>query len=145
MPVMRCFGTMESLLLGNQYYMASHGLNTTSNEINVVKAEGWAYVETDNGKPKPGWVSTIPGSVLWMALDMDINGLVEHFVSLVVLSSYEHMGQAEVTCLSGCRCGIRGEGDEGICKKLLCVAGCRCSIRGRGVSGTRGFVRKFCG
>ena len=144
MPVMRCFGTMEALL-GNQYFMAAHGLNTTSNEISVLKAEGWTYVETDNGKPKPGWVSTVPGSVLWMALDMEVNGLVEHFVSLVVLSSYEHMGQAEVTCLSGCRCGIRGEGDEGICKKLLCVAGCRCSIRGRGVSGTRGFVRKFCG
>ena len=93
-PWMRCFGTMQGL----------EGGLRTSTEIDVVKAEGWAYVQTDEGHPKPGWVSTAPSSELCMAIDVDFGKLVDHFISLTVLSSYQHMGQAEVTCISGCVC-----------------------------------------
>ena len=101
-PWMRCFGTKHAMYEGEG--MAPHDLNTTS-EIDVVRAEGWAYVQTDNGQPKPGWVSNIPGSALWMAIDTDFGKLAgPHLISLTVLSSYQHMGRAEVTCISGCRC-----------------------------------------
>ena len=96
-PWMQCYGTRQGIN-GDEAGLES------SPEINVVKAEGWIYVETDGGKPKPGWVSTIPGSELWMAIDTDFDRLTDHIVSMSLLSSYEHMGQAEVACISGCRC-----------------------------------------
>ena len=104
-PVMRCFGTMHAMF-GNELVSQDldGGLNTTS-KIDVVKAEGWTYIETDGGKLKPGWVSTIPGSELWMAIDTDFGKPTDpRFISLFVLSSYQHMGQAEVACVSGCIC-----------------------------------------
>ena len=100
-PWMRCYGTMQAL---NGDEVLSHG-HTTATGIDVVKAEGWIYVETDGGKPKPGWISTIPGSELQMVIDTDFGELGDpHFISLFFLSSYEHMGQAEVACISGCMC-----------------------------------------
>ena len=102
-PWMQCFGSLQHEIYGGDE-MASHGLNSTK-DINVVKAEGWTYVETDGGKAKPGWVSTVPGSVLWMAVNTTFGKMDDdHFINLFLLSSYEHMGQAEVTCVSGCRC-----------------------------------------
>ena len=99
-PWMRCYGMMQETFGEDA---ASHDKKATG--IDVAKAEGWAYVETDEGHPKPGWVSTIPGSELWMVIDTDFGRLVDpHFISLTILSSYEHMGQAEVTCISGCSC-----------------------------------------
>ena len=100
-PRMRCFGTMQAMH-GDE--VLSHGLKTATG-IDVAKAEGWTYVETDGGKPRPGWVSTVPGSELQMAIDTDFGELDDpHFITLFFLSSYEHMGQAEVACVSGCRC-----------------------------------------
>ena len=102
-PWMRCFELVQATHGGDD--LTSQGLKTSSGGIDVVKAEGWGYVEMDGGKLKPGWLSTIPGSELWMAFDMDLGIHVDpQFISLSVLSSYEHMGQAEVTCVLGCRC-----------------------------------------
>ena len=101
MPRMRCFGTMQAMH-GDE--VLSHGLRAATG-IDVAEAEGWIYVETDGGKPRPGWVSTIPGSELQMAIDTDFGEQDgPHFITLFFLSSYEHMGQAEVTCISGCKC-----------------------------------------
>ena len=96
-PFMQCFGAMQGR------HGDEAGLKSSS-QIDVVKAEGWVYAEADAGMPKPGWISTVPGSELWMAIDTDFGGQVDHSISLSILSSYEHMGQAEVTCVSGCRC-----------------------------------------
>ena len=102
-PWMQCFGSMQHEIFGGDE-VASHGLNKTR-DIHVVKAEDWTYVETDGGKAKPGWVSTVPGSVLWMAVNTTFGKKDDtHFINLFLLSSYEHMGQAEVTCVSGCKC-----------------------------------------
>ena len=104
-PLMRCFGPMvQAVTPLHEEDVASHGLQTSS-VIDVVKAEGWAYVEVDENKTKPGWISTTPGSILRMSIDTNFGSLVDpHFITLAVLASYQHMGQAEVTCVSGCKC-----------------------------------------
>ena len=106
-PQMRCFGTLiQSVvpLFGPDGAMVADEL-AASSDINVVKAEGWAHVEVEGGKLKPGWVSTAPGSLLWMAVDMDFGHPSDpHFITLTFLTSHEHMGQAAVTCVSGCNC-----------------------------------------
>ena len=104
-PLMRCFGPMIAAIQPlSEEDVASHGL-LTSSEIDVVKAEGWAYVEVEANKTKPGWISTTPGSILWMSIDTNFGSLVDpHFITLAVLASYQHMGQAEVSCVSGCMC-----------------------------------------
>ncbi|KAL4856612.1 hypothetical protein ACK3TF_003052 [Chlorella vulgaris] len=62
-------------------------------------------------KPKQGWVATAPGSVLEFDVATDITPGNESFIgsasvaaAIVYLSSYEHMGQAEVSCVEGCTC-----------------------------------------
>ena len=106
-PLLRCFGPMIAAISPlSEEDVASHGLQTSS-EIDVVKAEGWAYVEVEANKTKPGWISTTPGSILWMPIDTNFSNLVDphyRYITLVLLSSYQHMGQAEVACASGCQC-----------------------------------------
>ncbi len=34
-----------------------------------VRSEGWTLVREENGKPRPGWVATRPGSELWIQLE----------------------------------------------------------------------------
>ena len=106
-PLMQCYGQMIAVVAPlNEEDVGSHGLRPSS-KIDVVKAEGWAYVEVEANKTKPGWISTTPGSILWMPIDTNFSNLVDphyRYITLVLLSSYQHMGQAEVTCASGCQC-----------------------------------------
>eukprot|EP00798_Chlamydomonas_sp_ICE-L_P027973 gene27973-8855_t len=70
----------------------------------VTKSDGWEIVEVENGKVKPGWLSTKPGSTLWIS----VNGSrFSHDVvlELTFLKSYEHMGMARLSCVEGCECG----------------------------------------
>lgn len=55
---------------------------------------------------KPGWVTNKPESDFTVILDtlfLNMN-VTTVSVRLAYLSSYEHMGQAHVSCLSGCTC-----------------------------------------
>lgn len=55
---------------------------------------------------KPGWVTNKPESDFTVILDTSFLNMNVTAVSvrLAYLSSYEHMGQAQVSCLSGCSC-----------------------------------------
>ena len=58
-------------------------------------------------KFKPGWVATAPGSELSIKVNSRFSGASEDSIAKVQLShlvSYEHMGQAQVSCVSGCEC-----------------------------------------
>ncbi|KAL4856603.1 hypothetical protein ACK3TF_003052 [Chlorella vulgaris] len=78
----------------------------------AVTTEGFAWInEGTADKPKQGWVATAPGSVLEFDVATDITPGNESFIgsasvaaAIVYLSSYEHMGQAEVSCVEGCTC-----------------------------------------
>ena len=58
-------------------------------------------------QPKPGWISTTPGSALHIVVDMNL-GLASSpkTIGLTFLSSHEHMGQAQVSCVDGCSCNV---------------------------------------
>ncbi|GLI65991.1 hypothetical protein VaNZ11_009684 [Volvox africanus] len=76
----------------------------------VVLSEGFDYINEGTAiKPKPGFVSTQPGSRLQLRVDTDRSavgsppdGMVH--VYLHHLRSYEHMGIAAISCISGCSC-----------------------------------------
>ena len=58
-------------------------------------------------KFKPGWVATTPGSELSIKVDTYFSGASENSRAKVQIShlvSYEHMGQAQLSCVSGCEC-----------------------------------------
>ena len=58
-------------------------------------------------KYKPGWVATAPGSVLHLQINTKFDGTPEDEESEVFvtyLQSYEHMGSANISCVSGCAC-----------------------------------------
>ncbi len=99
-PVMRCFSTSGRAEADGGF----------AEEMRIVKSDGFTPVMVENGKYKPGYVATVPGSVLHIALDMDF-GPGQHvdghpiFTELTLLRSYEHMGVANVSCFSGCTCG----------------------------------------
>ena len=59
----------------------------------------------------PRWISTQPGSILRMAADIAIGAPgTPRTLDVTFLSSHQHMGTAELSCVSGCRCG-EGVGD----------------------------------
>ena len=58
----------------------------------------------ENNKRKPGWVALQPGSILQTAIDIDGLGDGGVTVAVTYLSSWEHMGQVNVSCISGCTC-----------------------------------------
>ncbi|KAG2493907.1 hypothetical protein HYH03_007843 [Edaphochlamys debaryana] len=73
--------------------------------------EGFEYiVEGTAIKPKPGFIATKPGSRLQIKVDTDRSGIgSQHSNELVNvhihhLRSYEHMGKAQISCVSGCTC-----------------------------------------
>jgi hypothetical protein len=79
--------------------------------LDVIGGEGFQFfLNTTNGsaKRKPGWVATKPGA----SMDVAVNTLFmsggqavgDVDVVLTYLRSYEHMGQANVTCIAGCTC-----------------------------------------
>ncbi len=82
----------------------------------VSESGGWSYIdEGTEGRPKLGWVSSIPGSRLVFKLStfsgrplvksqQAKNRANEVMVNLAVMESYEQMGVVNVSCLSGCDC-----------------------------------------
>lgn len=107
-PSMRCFGSMGLVAIGplNFDEVVSSGFQMAS-YIDVAKATGWQYHEHDEGrKPKPGWISHLPNSTLWISIDAHFGNRADSgvSVSLAFLASWEHMGRAEITCKSGCSC-----------------------------------------
>ncbi|EFJ52634.1 hypothetical protein VOLCADRAFT_85814 [Volvox carteri f. nagariensis] len=76
----------------------------------VVSSSGFTYVNEGTAvKPKPGYVATEPGSRLQLAVNTDrsaVGSPAGEKVHVYVhhLRSYEHMGVAEVSCVSGCSC-----------------------------------------
>ncbi|GFR42868.1 hypothetical protein Agub_g3859, partial [Astrephomene gubernaculifera] len=81
-------------------------------KLTVVESRGWEYVnEGTPEKPKPGYVASLPGSVLRVQIDTDRSALgstaaAEEPVHVFFhhLRSYEKMGQARFSCVSGCSC-----------------------------------------
>ncbi|GIL78985.1 hypothetical protein Vretifemale_8390, partial [Volvox reticuliferus] len=76
----------------------------------VILSEGFEYINEGTAiKPKPGYVATQPGSRLQLRVDTDRSAVgsppdaMVH-VYLHHLRSYEHMGTATITCVSGCSC-----------------------------------------
>eukprot|EP00879_Flechtneria_rotunda_P013806 GHRR01014419.1.p1 GENE.GHRR01014419.1~~GHRR01014419.1.p1 ORF type:complete len:272 (+),score=66.88 GHRR01014419.1:1593-2408(+) len=68
----------------------------------------WEWVnESKTVRPKWGYVSAKPGAVLTMVVNSTASsGSKDHEVLVQVahLKSYEHMGKALLTCVSGCEC-----------------------------------------
>ncbi|KAL4856571.1 Acetylglutamate kinase [Chlorella vulgaris] len=71
----------------------------------AVTTEGFAWIDEGTAdKPKQGWVATTPGSVLEFDVVTDVvpgSGSASVAAAIVYLSSYEHMGQAQVSCVEG--------------------------------------------
>ncbi|KAG2493912.1 hypothetical protein HYH03_007848 [Edaphochlamys debaryana] len=87
----------------------------------VVLAEGFEYINEGTAeKPKPGYVTTTPGSRLRIKVDTDRsgigsdpNGIVNVYIHH--LRSYQHMGCASIECVSGCLCipiGVNAKSQE---------------------------------
>jgi len=58
-------------------------------------------------KYKPGWVATVPGAILHLQIDTLFSGTPTDErpqVFVTYLQSYEHMGTASISCVSGCEC-----------------------------------------
>ena len=91
--------------------------------IEIVRASnGWHFIDMDGPKHKPGWVSNQAGSILIVSVDVSyISGSFDNGIGgdggsfgerssggvdiiLSFLSSYEQMGLAQVSCISGCKC-----------------------------------------
>ena len=80
-------------------------------QLQPARAAGWALVthELVNGvlQPKPGWVANTSGAVLELNISTRFAALPQATrVQLAAryLTSYELMGNAELTCVSGCEC-----------------------------------------
>jgi hypothetical protein len=76
------------------------------------RAEGWHHTQTELVKGhlvhKPGWIAVQPGAILdfsvatrfWAAARSQAAATL----AVTHLISYEHMGSAELSCVSGCEC-----------------------------------------
>jgi hypothetical protein len=80
-------------------------------QLGVTRADGWALVKTElvSGRlvHKPGWIATAPGAELVFNLSTRFAAApAEARVALTLrfLTSYEHMGVAELRCVGGCAC-----------------------------------------
>mmetsp|Transcript_29685 Transcript_29685/g.65694 ORF Transcript_29685/g.65694 Transcript_29685/m.65694 type:complete len:622 (+) Transcript_29685:62-1927(+) len=88
-------------------------------QLQVVSASGWTFTEWQvHGavkKYKPGWVALQPGDTIQFQINtsfmdaaarlaMPPEVVPQSLVALVHLRSYEHMGTAKWTCVSGCTC-----------------------------------------
>ena len=73
---------------------------------NVSSQHGWAYVEKENEKLKPGLVAFDPGASVEVSYLLESAGIAsaDSFALVEYLTSYEHMGQASVSCTAGCSC-----------------------------------------
>jgi hypothetical protein len=88
--------------------------NSSSSALDIVGGEGFQFfLNTTNGaaRRKPGWVATTAGAHMDMAMNTWFESpttlgeaISEVDVVLTYLRSYEHMGQASISCVSGCTC-----------------------------------------
>jgi hypothetical protein len=85
----------------------------------VVSADGWDFKDEarPGQKPKLGYVSTQPGSILKIKLNTVVPGKERSApvaVILAYLKSYAHMGIAHISCVGGCACtGHDLDGQQG--------------------------------
>jgi hypothetical protein len=80
-------------------------------QLGVTAADGWALVKTElvNGHivHKPGWIATTPGAELSFNISTSFPAAPREArvaLTLRFLTSYEHMGVAELRCVAGCAC-----------------------------------------
>ncbi|GAX79370.1 hypothetical protein CEUSTIGMA_g6812.t1 [Chlamydomonas eustigma] len=119
-PLIRCYGVELIVEATSATTDSSHEIGVEAGAggmlMKVLRSDGWALEQEEGGKYRPGWVSTLPGSALWLSVDLQDmcppgmqrsaqNTIRESmFLELTYLSSFEHMGMANVTCMSGCSC-----------------------------------------
>ncbi|MEW5300373.1 MAG: hypothetical protein WDW36_003309 [Sanguina aurantia] len=73
----------------------------------VVSSHGFLYTDEGSpGNPKKGYVATAVGAELRFNVSTSRDGVPGSKVSVHVsyLASYQHMGVASITCVSGCEC-----------------------------------------
>jgi hypothetical protein len=62
-------------------------------------------VHGEHKKRKPGWVAELPGREIEFEVDSEFaDAAGDATLALSYLQSWEHMGRAAVTCVSGCKC-----------------------------------------
>lgn len=74
----------------------------------VVDKHGFVFVETEDGgagRRKPGLIASTPGASARVRVDTRARfSLGQPYVTLAYLTSYEHMGRANVSCARACSC-----------------------------------------
>lgn len=77
-------------------------------EVQVLNATGWSLVETDGGKPRPGYVSHARGDVLRVRMPAEEGPggarLPVRRAAVSLLHSYEHAGTVRLGCAGSCAC-----------------------------------------
>ena len=101
-PRMECYGTFYSIMPFSPDMIGETGLSPALPLPVVNFTDGWAFVEVENNKRKPGWISNKVGSILKMAVGI-VDG-VQQSIGLTYLTSWKHMGIANMSCVQGCRC-----------------------------------------
>ncbi|GAX73283.1 hypothetical protein CEUSTIGMA_g737.t1 [Chlamydomonas eustigma] len=108
---MKCYGSLSPV----DMRLVQEG---SLGNLEVVHNTGFQYsehqVHGDTKKRKPGWVANTSGSKLIFRVDSSFQAITNATssnttdttarVSLLMLHSYEHMGMARLSCLSGCTC-----------------------------------------
>jgi hypothetical protein len=125
----RCYGFLQNFALPRT---SDSELKGTTLELRIISAQGFEFHEnTTHGtvvKRKPGWIALEVGSFMEVEVDTLFDGnetptptdIQENSdnsasendkptgpdVVVTFLKSYEHMGRATVTCVSGCSCDV---------------------------------------
>jgi len=78
-------------------------------QVTVVSSVGWTWKDEgkDPKRPKLGYISELPGSVLKISVNTTSptgNKALPVTIEVAYLRSYVNMGQASVVCESGCTC-----------------------------------------
>ncbi|GAX77114.1 hypothetical protein CEUSTIGMA_g4560.t1 [Chlamydomonas eustigma] len=146
LPLMSCYGTPQH----SQGYGPANwtcglggGDEDVNTAMNTTRQHGWEFIETENGKFRPGWLSTVPGSTLWISVPWGFGSrssskkesgssnrlhakkedrvsmfssfssgghrysrVGDYQIEVTYLASYKLMGQAELSCVSGCSCVV---------------------------------------
>ena len=105
-PQSRCFGIPGDLVgtVLTDEVLQTEAATFLMDPINVTLSEGWKFVKEEGGKARPGWVATVPGSVLKLAFDEDYSEATRLSIGVTYLVSYEHMGYVNITCHGSCHC-----------------------------------------
>ncbi|GAX75874.1 hypothetical protein CEUSTIGMA_g3317.t1 [Chlamydomonas eustigma] len=120
LPHSRCYGFLVRPSGSTWFNEGTDVSQEAMLPMHVALKEGWTFVENEGGAEgktvyKPGWTAYQPVSKLEVEVNTDFSALhgsepsVSEKVDIMVtyLSSYEHMGQAELRCVSNCVCEKR--------------------------------------